>query len=340
MIRVKDIANMVGVSPTTVSNVIHGNTKRVSQETAQKISSILDEVGYIPNMGARLLSQNTSHIIGLVIGFDYLHGELAMQDPFVSTFVGQISSEIENAGYYMMIIRGDDCRKVAEVTSRWNVDGLIVLGWTEKSHKTLKKMLKKPTVAIDTYVSDPELVVNVGTDDFDGAYQLGKYWADHGFRKTLFLTENTAEMDQCRFAGFQRAMTEAFGECKKEERLILLSARKEVRRLQYDELLPRFREAGSLAFISDYLAIDAVDYFIDKGVRVPEDISITGFDDTFYAELIRPRLTTVHQNIGLKASTAMQLLLRLINREKLPEEERNIKIAVQLVVRESVRKRE
>ena len=117
MIRVKDIANMVGVSPTTVSNVIHGNTKRVSQETAQKISSILDEVGYIPNMGARLLSQNTSHIIGLVIGFDYLHGENAMQDPFVSTFVGQISSEIENAGYYMMIIRGDDCRKVAEVTS-------------------------------------------------------------------------------------------------------------------------------------------------------------------------------------------------------------------------------
>ena len=45
-------------------------------------------------------------------------------------------------------------------------------------------------------MSDPELVVNVGTDDFDGAYQLGKYWADHGFRKTLFLTENTAEMDQ------------------------------------------------------------------------------------------------------------------------------------------------
>ena len=85
----------------------------------------------------------------------------------------------------MMIIRGDDCRKVAEVTSRWNVDGLIVLGWTEKSHKTLKKMLKKPTVAIDTYVSDPELVVNVGTDDFDGAYQLGKYWADHGFRNTV-----------------------------------------------------------------------------------------------------------------------------------------------------------
>ena len=146
-------------------------------------------------------------------------------------------------------------------------------------------------------------------------------------------------MDQCRFAGFQRAMTEAFGECKKEERLILLSARKEVRRLQYDELLPRFREAGSLAFISDYLAIDAVDYFIDKGVRVPEDISITGFDDTFYAELIRPRLTTVHQNIGLKASTAMQLLLRLINREKLPEEERNIKIAVQLVVREVSKKK-
>lgn len=83
MIRLQDIAEMAGVSRTTVSNVINGNTKRVSQETIDKITAILKEQNYVPHMGSVMLSGHGSRIIGVVLGFHYAHGMQSLQDPFV-----------------------------------------------------------------------------------------------------------------------------------------------------------------------------------------------------------------------------------------------------------------
>lgn len=74
MIRLQDIADMAGVSRTTVSNVINGNTKRVSQETIDKITAILKEQNYVPHMGSVMLSGHGSRIIGVVVGFNQAHG--------------------------------------------------------------------------------------------------------------------------------------------------------------------------------------------------------------------------------------------------------------------------
>ena len=83
MIRLQDIAEMAGVSRTTVSNVINGNTKRVSQATIDKITAILKERNYVPHMGSVMLSGHGSRIIGVVLGFSYAHGMQSLQDPFV-----------------------------------------------------------------------------------------------------------------------------------------------------------------------------------------------------------------------------------------------------------------
>lgn len=83
MIRLQDIAEMAGVSRTTVSNVINGNTKRVSQKTIDKITAILKEQNYVPHMGSVMLSGHGSRIIGVVLGFTYAHGMQSLQDPFV-----------------------------------------------------------------------------------------------------------------------------------------------------------------------------------------------------------------------------------------------------------------
>lgn len=80
MIRLHDIADMAGVSRTTVSNVINGNTKRVSQETIDKITRILKEQNYVPHMGSVMLSGHGSRIIGVVLGFAVTHGMQALQD--------------------------------------------------------------------------------------------------------------------------------------------------------------------------------------------------------------------------------------------------------------------
>ena len=123
MIRLQDIADRVGVSRTTVSNVLHGKTKRVSKETQDKITAILKEEDYIPNMGSILLTKSSSKIIGVVLWYDRPHGRNFMQDPFINEMLGGMNDEIKNAGYYLMLIGGQDLQRVVDIASRWSIDG-------------------------------------------------------------------------------------------------------------------------------------------------------------------------------------------------------------------------
>ena len=112
MIRLQDIADIAGVSRTTVSNVINGNTKRVSQETIDKITAILKEQNYVPHMGSVMLSGHGSRIIGVVLGFAQAHGMYSLQDSFVGELVGTIQMEAEMKGYYVMLIGGENIQNV------------------------------------------------------------------------------------------------------------------------------------------------------------------------------------------------------------------------------------
>jgi len=108
------------------------------------------------------------------------------------------------------------------------------------------------------------------------------------------------------------------------------------RRLKkYEELLPHFLETKALAFSSDYTAVEAINFFTDKGIRIPDQISITGFDDNFYAQIVRPKLTTIHQDVHQKALLALRKLL-LMAEGKEPAE-KNVKSPVWLVKRDSVK---
>ena len=84
MIRIKDIADRAGVSPTTVSNVIHGKTGRVSKATVEKINRILKEMEYVPSISARMLANNSSGLIGVALGFMKKGNASSFEDPFVS----------------------------------------------------------------------------------------------------------------------------------------------------------------------------------------------------------------------------------------------------------------
>ena len=134
--------------------------------------------------------------------------------------------------------------------------------------------------------------------------------------------------------GFKQAMEKKGGFCSRS-RYIVVPGKKKYRLRKYEELLPHFLEAKALAFSSDYDAIEAMNFFSDKGIRVPDQISITGYDDSMYASMVRPKLTTVHQNVQQKAHMALKRLMQLIQGEELKE--LNIKSPVYLVKRDSVR---
>lgn len=331
----QEIADMVGVSRTTVSNVIHGHTKKVSQKTIDKVTKAMKERGYVPNMASLSLSGEVSKIIGVVI-YSFTHGMPATQDMFVGEFLGAISREAESKGYYIMLIGGEDYDNVAFVASAWNMDGLIILGYSEDDYQELKKRVNKKMILIDAYPKKEYTFQNVGIDDYSGGYQVGEYLYTCGYPKAVMVAEAMSGCDINRWMGFKKAMEERGDYCSKL-RFLKADSHQQVRFIQYGKLLPRFLEAGAVAFTSDYLAIEAMNYFIDRGIKIPEQISIVGFDDNMYATLVRPKLTTVHQDVSLKASIAFSRLLQLIEGKELSE--MCICSPVQLVKRESVKMR-
>ena len=189
MIRLQDIAEMAGVSRTTVSNVINGKTKRVSQATIDKITAILKEQNYVPHMGSVMLSGHGSRIIGVVLGFAYTHGMQSLQDPFVGELIGTIQKETEEKGYYVMLIGGENIQNVVDIASKWNVEGLIILGYDKDQYRRLSRKLNKKMILIDAYPKGAYTFQNVGVDDYSGGYQIGEYLYSRGYEKALFIAE-------------------------------------------------------------------------------------------------------------------------------------------------------
>ena len=281
-----------------------------------------------------MLSGHGSRIIGVVLGFHYAHGMQSLQDPFVGELVGTIQMETEEKGYYVMLIGGENIQNVVDIASKWNVEGLIILGYNEERYRKLSRKLNKKMILIDTYPECAYTFPNVGVDDYSGGYQIGEYLYSRGYEKALFVAETDKDTDYYRWMGFKQAM-EKRGKFCSRSRYIVVPGEKHLRLRKYGELLPRFLEARALAFSSDYDAIEAMNFFFDKGIRIPDQISITGYDDSIYASMVRPKLTTVHQDVRQKAHVALKCLMKLIKGERL--EELNIKSPVYLVKRDSVR---
>ena len=334
MIRIKDIADRAGVSPTTVSNVIHGKTGRVSKATVEKINRILKEMEYVPSISARMLANNSSGLIGVALGFMKKGNASSFEDPFVSAMLGNLEYQIREHGYYMMLVARHEQDDLMQQALGWNFDGMIAMALKEKEIAELSERLGKPLVTIDQYLP-PELGVrSITMDDRGGAYQMSQYLIGKGPKKFLFLSDCDLGVDHYRWLGVRQAMEEA-GIEDFESRHIVIPWNPEQREKAYEEMLPFFKKQTALFFSSDYYALEASNFLQNRGIKVPEEISIAGFDDVTYATLARPKLTTVHQMVDGKARRAVEVLMHLIQDE--PVQKDIPPLPTTLVERESVR---
>ena len=334
MIRIKDIADRAGVSPTTVSNVIHGKTGRVSKATVEKINRILKEMEYVPSISARMLANNSSGLIGVALGFMKKGNASSFEDPFVSAMLGNLEYQIREHGYYMMLVARHEKDDLMQQALGWNFDGMIAMALKEKEIAELSERLGKPLVTIDQYLP-PELGVrSITMDDRGGAYQMSQYLIGKGHKKFLFLSDCDLGVDHYRWLGVRQAMEEA-GIEDFESRHIVIPWNPEQREKAYEEMLPFFKKQTALFFSSDYYALEASNFLQNRRIKVPEEISIAGFDDVTYATLARPKLTTVHQMVDGKARRAVEVLMHLIQDE--PVQKDIPPLPTTLVERESVR---
>ena len=309
MVRIKDVAEAVGVSTATVSNVINGKEQRVSKEVREKIRQALDEMGYVRNRSAMMLAQTSSHMIGVVL--PQKEGcKITLEDPYYSALAGNLDYEIRKKNCTMHLIAQQTEDEIIRQALAWNLEGLIVCNMHPEALECLCEKYRRSVVSIDAYVNRRKQFANIMTDDFDGGYQMGKYLIANGHKKIAMLADNDSSVDHHRWMGLMHAMQEA-GLSVNTDDHFLFSSRESVRSLQFEQMLPQWKTYTALFVASDRYALEVCAFLQSRGVSIPQDLSVTGFDDLIYARLARPRLTTISQNIAKKAQMAVEALLSM-----------------------------
>lgn len=342
MITIKEIASTLGVSTTTVSNVIHGKTREVSPKTVEKVENYLREVHYVPNINARNLAQNRSKIIGVVLML-YAYKDINIfVDPFVSELIGALEKSISDAGYFMMLYISDDADKVISYISTWNVDGIVMFAINDEAGLKVSRHYKKPIVFIDSYVEnerkskDTEApFVNIAINDEEAVYEAVQYLISRGHKKIAFLSRNMMGTDKLRYRGYLRAMEDAGIKAGDKDAIIVSANTFDETERRHDTLTDNASKYTAVFCCSDTSAVLLINALEKKGIHVPDDVSVIGFDDNADAQLSRPALTTIRQDINLKGKKAVESLLSMINGTVFTSQ--NIVLGTKLIERGSVR---
>ena len=173
-VRIVDIAEELGLSTATVSNVIHGKTKKISDETVKRVQELLEKRQYIPSMAGILLAQNDSRIIGIVVNDHEKYEGHVLEDGFIASALNALSAEIDRAGYFMMVKATREWKEIARFASMWNMAGLVLIGFCEQDYRKMRESMHIPFVVYDGFLKETGKLINIVADHFDGGYQMGK----------------------------------------------------------------------------------------------------------------------------------------------------------------------
>ena len=324
-VRIVDIAEELGVSTATVSNVIHGKTKKISDETVRRVQELLEKKGYIPSMAGILLAQNDSRIVGVVINDHEKYESRVLEDAFISSALNHLSAELEKAGLFMMVKVTRKWDDIVRFASMWNLEGMVILGFCEQDYKKLRESMHIPFVVYDGYFENPGRICNLTVDHYEGGFLAGQYLKGLGHRRALCISDNMICMDKERYLGF----ADGFGE---GATALLVPERKDRREAFYREKLSDIRQYTAAFAVSDTYALELMKLLQEEGLRIPEDFSVIGFDDSKVCRMVFPELTSVRQDGEKRAELAVSMLRGLKNGEG---EGCSVKIPVSLIKRQS-----
>lgn len=328
-VRIVDIAEELGLSTATVSNVIHGKTNKISDETVRRVQQLLEERQYVPSMAGILLAQNNSRIIGVIINNHIKYEGHVLEDPFIASAVNCLSLETDKNDYFMMLKMTTETADIIRFASMWNLSGMVLIGFCcDQDYEQLRSSMHIPFVVYDGFFDKPNRIYNITIDNFDGGYQTGCHFAALGHKKMLCISDNDVCMDLERYKGFRKAADE--NGLTADFMKIPLNRAERVR--FYKEKLDDIMNYTAVFAVSDFYAVELMQFLTENGVKIPEDISVSGFDDTPICRQLVPSLTSVRQDCKLRAKTAISALQKLSRHEL---EGTVIKLPVTLEIRNS-----
>ncbi len=313
-----DVAAKAGVSVATVSKVVNGRYG-VAKETVELVQGVIEEMGYAGNLSASSLRMQQTNVLGILV---------ASFEPFSAELIKGAAAAAEGSGYELLAHSGGDTHGW-ERRSLARLGGTLIAGAVIVTPTVLDARTVVPVVAVDPHYG-PNRLPTIDADSFTGAEQATDHLISLGHTRIAFLG-GRSELDSAhlREAGFRNAMAEAGipvdPALVRETRYVPDRASAVAR-----ELLSLEDRPTAIFAANDVTAIRAVEVAHEFGLRVPEDLSVVGFDDVPDAALASPALTTVRQPMQAMGAAAMTMLLDLINGV---EREHHVRMSTELVVR-------
>jgi LacI family transcriptional regulator len=320
MTTVYDVARVAGVSTATVSRVVRGSSV-VSADTRQRVMAVIDALGFVPDSNAQGLSNRRKHIIGLV-GLERGGGEIDIEQSsvlFVDQIVHAAEGVLRGTGFSLLLAfgsRGEEFeQRIRSLAGK--VDGLLMAEEAMPPGELRELARRIPVVVIAGRRDEAELDV-FGADNLAGMTALVSHLlGQHGYRRLCFVTGPKDAPDaRERQVAFEEAVLA--GRDSVIEQVIHGDFSEGSGQAAASVLLDRRSLPEVVVCANDQMAIGVLRELQRAGIRVGEDVALTGFDDVYPSRLVDPPLTTVSQPVRELGTRAAQRLLARIGDPALP----------------------
>jgi LacI family transcriptional regulator len=335
-VGIKEVAAEAGVSIATVSYVINNKSgESLSAETVERVLAAVKKLNYVPNLSGRILANNKSNLIGVVVPQTEPNKEFMFSNPFYSEFLSSFEYTARINGYHVLISGTNADENYIQVARKRNLDGIVILGVNAKDEQRELEGADIPIVMVDSYVKSNHFST-LGTDDRYGGFIATKYLIDKGHKNIAFVTGSVSEdsVNFERLNGYRDALEES-GLRYKESYVFTGNVDYSYGEEAANEIKLQKEELTAVFCTADILAMGMMKGLRRNGIKVPEDISVIGFDDVFIAKTTDPALTTIKQNVAAKGEKAAKMIIGLATLQL--KGKQNYVIPVEVVERESVR---
>lgn len=325
---IKDIARLAGVSTATVSKILNKKDQNITDATRNRVLAIIEEHNYIPNRVASSLVTKKTNTLGLIIP--------DIVNPFFPELARGAEDKANEMGYNLILCNSDNNIKkeedYLEMLEEKMVDGIIFTASSRRTDK-FKKLSKSriPIITVDREIKGLQTQGTIIVENLEGAYTAVNHLLDRGYSRILYITgPMTSTPSALRYKGYSKALEDRNILTKDE---YILEGEYTIT-WGYEGIYQALNKGIAFDGVfcgNDLIAIGAIKALKEKGLRIPEDVGVVGFDDIYMAKMVDPDLTTIKQpnyEMGYKAAG---LLIDTIINKKI--EHNKIILKTELIIR-------
>ena len=315
-INIYDIAKMAGVSIATVSRVVNGSA-RVSQKTRDKVMAVIEGAGYTPNVFAQGLGLNTMHTVGILVP--------TIADMYMSSAVAYLEDALHNAGYDCLLscsgFLADQKENHLRMMLSKRVDAMILVGSTyagsdEETHNTdyIRVAAEKVPMFLINGLVDGENIYCTASNDYQASFDVTRAMVESGRDKILFLTDSRSYSANQKKKGYEDALESMGLAIRHTMEIHTRNSVTEVRNLLKNLKAGDF---NGIFTTDDAMAVGAIKYAKDMGIRIPEKLVIVGYNDSNLCLVSEPELTSIDNRVEMVCRQTVERLVKVIRGDKL-----------------------